>query len=230
VIRIVVVDDQTLVRQGIRSLMALAEGIEVVGEAADGVEALERIAALDPDVILLDVRMPRLDGVGVLQALRERRDATPALVLTTFDDDEAALHALRAGAKGYLLKDTSLERLAEAVRTLAAGGTVVQPALTERIVEGLGPRHEDASGAGNDSEPAGDARDLDPWLRIEPLTERELEILRLMVAGWNNKQIARGLDLSEGTVKNHVSRILAKLGVRDRTRAVLKAIEEGLVR
>jgi DNA-binding NarL/FixJ family response regulator len=236
VIRVVVVDDQTLVRQGIRSLLALGEGIEVVGEAADGVEALDRIAALTPDVVLLDVRMPRLDGVGVLRALRDRGDATPALMLTTFDDDEAALRALRAGAKGYLLKGTSLERLTEAVRTLAAGGTLVQPALTERIVEGLGPRHGlDAgaghgSGAGNDPETSGGARDLDPWLRIEPLTERELEIVRLMVAGWNNKQIARGLDLSEGTVKNHVSRILAKLGVRDRTRAVLKAIEEGLVR
>jgi DNA-binding NarL/FixJ family response regulator len=210
--------------------MALAEGIEVVGEAADGVEALERIAALGPDVILLDVRMPRLDGVGVLRALREAGDTTPALVLTTFDDDEAALKALRAGAKGYLLKDTSLERLAEAVRTLAAGGTVVQPALTERIVERLGRGAEQEPHAEDDLEPTGGSGDPDPWLRVEPPTERELEILRLMVAGWNNKQIARGLDLSEGTVKNHVSRILAKLGVRDRTRAVLKAIEEGLVR
>jgi DNA-binding NarL/FixJ family response regulator len=230
VTRVVVVDDQTLVRQGIRSLLALAEGIDVVGEAADGAEALERIAELGPDVILLDVRMPRLDGVGVLRALRERGDATPALVLTTFDDDEAALKALRAGAKGYLLKDTSLERLAEAIRTLAAGGTLVQPALTERIVGGLAPRSGGDPCRENDQAPTAGARHPDPWMRVEPLTERELEILRLMVAGWTNKQIARGLDLSEGTVKNHVSRILAKLGVRDRTRAVLRAIEEGLVR
>jgi DNA-binding NarL/FixJ family response regulator len=230
VIRVVVVDDQTLVRQGVRSLLALADGIEVVGEAADGVEALARVAAQAPDVILLDVRMPRLDGVGVLRALRETGDATPALVLTTFDDDEAALQALRAGAKGYLLKDSSLERLAEAIRTLAAGGTLLQPALTERIVDGLGPRDGDAPDGGPGHEPTGGGRDPDPWMRVEPPTERELEILRLMVAGWNNKQIARGLDLSEGTVKNHVSRILAKLGVRDRTRAVLRAIEEGLVR
>lgn len=229
-IRVLVVDDQTLVRQGIGSLLAMAGDIEVAGEAADGVEALERIADLAPDVLLLDVRMPRLDGVGVLEALREAGDVTPTLVLTTFDDDEAALRALRAGAKGYLLKDSSLERLSSAIRTLAGGGTVVQPALTERIVAGLGPRPGgDDRDDPSDVTAGPDASTVAPT-SIEAPTARELEILRLMAAGWTNKQIARGLDLSEGTVKNHVSHILAKLGVRDRTRAILRAIEEGLIR
>ena len=224
-IRVLVVDDQTLVRQGIRSLLALADGIEVVGEAADGVDALARIEALAPDVVLLDVRMPRLDGIAVLRALRDAGDGPPVLVLTTFDDDEAALDALRAGAKGYLLKDSSLERLTAAVRTLVEGGTVLQPGLTERAVAGLAQRGGDDGEARSDA--ATDARG--PRLAIEPPTDREREVLRLMAAGWTNKQIARGLDLSEGTVKNHVSVLLGKIGVRDRTRAVLRAVEEGLV-
>lgn len=223
-IRVLVVDDQTLVRQGIRSLLALADGVEVVGEAADGVDALARIEALDPDVVLLDVRMPRLGGVGVLHALREAGDARPVLVLTTFDDDVAALEALRAGAKGYLLKDSSLERLTAAVRTLAEGGTFLQPGLSDRAIAGLAARPDERTGI------AAPAVETPSFAAVvEPPTDREREVLRLMAAGWSNKQIARGLDLSEGTVKNHVSVLLAKLGVRDRTRAVLKAVEEGLV-
>lgn len=228
-IRILIVDDQTLVRQGIRTLLALADGLEVVGEAADGVDALVRIESLDPDVVLLDVRMPRLDGVGVLRALRERGDARPVLVLTTFDDDVAALEALRAGARGYLLKDSSLERLTSAVRTLAKGDTFLQPGLSDRAIAGLAGRVHDRDG---DAGAAGTSSSIDGpsfGTIVEPPTEREREVLRLMTAGWSNKQIARGLDLSEGTVKNHVSVLLAKLGVRDRTRAVLKAIEQGLV-
>lgn len=229
-IRVLIVDDQTLVRQGIRTLLALADGLEVVGEAADGVDALARIESLDPDVVLLDVRMPRLDGVGVLRALRERGDARPVLVLTTFDDDVAALEALRAGARGYLLKDSSLERLTTAVRTLAKGDTFLQPGLSGRAIAGLAGRvHDRDRDAGA---AAGTSSSIDGpsfGTIVEPPTEREREVLRLMTAGWSNKQIARGLDLSEGTVKNHVSVLLAKLGVRDRTRAVLKAIEEGLV-
>ncbi len=218
-IRVVVVDDQTLVRHGIRNLLSLADGIEVTGEAADGIDALDAIARLRPDVVLLDVRMPRMDGLEVLEALRDRGDATAALMLTTFDDDEVLLRAMRLGASGHLLKDTSLERLADAIRTVAAGRTMIRPALTERIVRGLANDANDPA--------AGDA--APPPMPVERPTQRELEILRLMVAGWNNKQIARGLDLAEGTVKNHVSAILAKLGVRDRTRAVLRAIEEGIV-
>jgi DNA-binding NarL/FixJ family response regulator len=218
-IRVVVIDDQTLVRQGIRSLLSLAEGIEVVGEAADGTEALEAIAELRPDVVLLDVRMPRMDGLAVLASLRERDDPVAALMLTTFDDDEALMRALRLGASGYLLKDASLERLVDAIRTVADGRTMIRAALTDRIVQGIA---QDSAGAPPD--------DVDRLATpVERPTERELEILRLMVAGWSNKRIARGLDLAEGTVKNHVSTLLAKLGVRDRTRAVLRAIEEGIV-
>jgi DNA-binding NarL/FixJ family response regulator len=218
-IRVVVVDDQTLVRHGIRSLLSLAEGIEVAGEAADGVEALETIARLQPDVVLLDVRMPRMDGLAVLEALGEREDDAATLMLTTFDDDEALMRALRLGASGYLLKDASLERLVDAIRTVADGRTMIRPALTDRIVRGLASDATDAPPDGVDP----------PATTPERPTERELEILRLMVAGWSNKRIARGLDLAEGTVKNHVSTLLAKLGVRDRTRAVLRAIEEGIV-
>lgn len=218
-IRVVVVDDQTLVRHGIRSLLSLTEGIEVVGEAADGVEAVEAIARLRPDVVLLDVRMPRMDGLAVLERLHESGDDTAALMLTTFDDDETLLRALRLGASGHLLKDTSLERLADAIRTVADGRSMIRPALTERIVDALSTDRDDVSATAADPPP----------MPVERLTERELEILRLMAAGWSNKQIARGLDLAEGTVKNHVSAVLAKLAVRDRTRAVLRAIEEGIV-
>ena len=222
-IRVLLVDDQSLVRQGVRTLLSLAETPFATEEASDGIEALERIDADRPDVVLLDLRMPRMDGLATLRALRERPDPPPVLVLTTFDDDEAVLQALQAGAKGYLLKDVGLETLTEAIRTVHAGRTLVQPALTERIVQGLTrPR------PGRDSdEPEWAGEGASP---LETLTERETEIVRLMVAGWNNKEIARALDLTEGTVKNHVSRVLSKLGVRDRTRAVLRAIELGWVR
>ena len=211
--RVLIVDDQTLVRQGIRSLLELAEGIEVVGEAGDGVEALASIEALSPEVVLLDLRMPRLDGIGVLEALRERESAPPCLILTTFDDDAAVLEGLRAGAKGYLLKDVSLRQLTDAIETLAEGRTMITPALTERALRGL---------QGLQGQPDG-------FAVPEPLTERETEILRLMAGGYSNKEIARALDVAEGTVKNHVSNVLAKLGVRDRTRAVLKAVDQGLL-
>lgn len=218
-IGVLLVDDQMLVRQGVRSLLELADGIEVVAEASDGVEALERIEAHPPDVVLLDVRMPRLDGLGVLEALRGRDAVPPVLLLTTFDDDDAVLRALQLGARGYLLKDVHLDTLTDAIRALHEGRTLVQPALTERIMRRLsgGPATPDCE------HPA-------PMEPPEALTERELEVIRLMVAGWNNKRIATALDLTEGTVKNHVSQVLGKLGVRDRTRAVLRAIETGLVR
>ncbi len=218
-IRVLLVDDQTLVRQGVRSLLGFAEGIEVVGEAEDGETALAQIAADHPDVVLLDVRMPVVDGLEVLARLRRMDGAPPVLLLTTFDDDAVALDALKLGAKGFLLKDVRLEILVDAIRTVHEGRTLVQPALTERIVRSL----TDAA----DRDPA-DASDLASG-GIEALTDRETEVLRLLVAGWTNKRIAQALELTDGTVKNHVSRILAKLGVRDRTRAVLKAIESGLV-
>lgn len=212
-IRVVLVDDQLLVRQGIRSLLELSEAVDIVGEAGDGRQALDVIAAATPDVVLLDLRMPVLDGIGTLRALADAAHRPPVLVLTTFDDDALVLEALQAGAKGFLLKDVSLEQLLEGITTLHAGGTFVQPAVTARMLEGL-PRLQEVP---------------DGFESLEPLTEREREVLRLMAGGYSNKEIARGLDMSEGTAKNHVSSILSKLGVRDRTRAVLKALEAGIL-
>jgi DNA-binding NarL/FixJ family response regulator len=207
VIRVCLVEDQTLVREGLRALLALNADIQVVGEANDGEEALEVIAREKPDVVLLDLRMPRLDGLGVLKQIK-----TPALILTTFDDDAMLFEAVRAGAKGWLLKDTSLERLTDAIRTVASGGTCIEPVITERIVRAL------------DRSSAFESADLP-----EPLTDREKTILRFLAGGYSNREISELLKISDGTVKNHISSVLAKLGVRDRTRAVLRAIDLGLI-
>lgn len=212
-IRVAVVDDQTLVRLGIKGLLQLTDVVEVVAEAADGVEALEVLATHDVDVLLLDLRMPRLDGVATLTAMADRGLTVPALVLTTFDDDELMLRAFRAGAKGFLLKDVTLELLVDAIRTLAAGGTMLQPALTDRLLRAVAA--SPARVPGNTV--------------LEPLTEREIDVLRLAAAGWSNKEIAAALHLADGTVKNHMSSVLSKLGVRDRTRAVLRALDLGLL-
>jgi len=214
-IRVVIADDQTLMRQGLRSLLAISEEVAVVGEAGDGDEALERVAELEPDVLLLDLRMPGRDGIATLEALRERGSDVPVLVLTTFDDDELVLRALRAGARGYLLKDVALEELVGAIRTLAAGETLVQPALTDRLLRGIGTRPE--------------PDDFAHLPTPEPLTPRETQVLRLLAGGFTNREIAEALFLAEGTVKNHISTVLAKLGVRDRTRAVLRALHLGLL-
>lgn len=212
-IRVALVDDQTLVRQGIRSLLTLADDVEVVAEAGDGRAALDVIAQHRPDVVLLDLRMPVLDGIGTLRELAGAEHVPAVLVLTTFDDDEAVLAALRAGARGYLLKDVTLEQLVEAVKTVAEGGSLVRPAVSQRLLSGLDKMQNSFAS-------------LD---QPDPLTERETEILRLMAGGYSNREIANSLNVAEGTVKNHVSNILSKLGVRDRTRAVLKAFELGLV-
>ena len=212
-IRIVLVDDQTLVRQGIRSLLALAGDITIAAEAGDGDEALAAIAREQPDVVLLDVRMPKKDGLDVLRALKAGGSMPPVILLTTFDDDDVLLDAVRTGARGYLLKDVSLEQLTEAIRAVAAGGTVIRPAVTERVLRGL--EHM--------------PRDFDALSPPDPLTKRELEILRLMAGGYSNREIADALGTAEGTIKNHASSILSKLGVRDRTRAVLKALERGYI-
>lgn len=214
-IEICVVDDQTLVRQGIRSLLSYSGEIAVTAEASDGDEALEAIRRHRPDVVLLDLRMPRRDGIATLEALRGRGDQTPVLVLTTFDDDELVLQALHNGAHGYLLKDVTFERLVDAIRTLAQGGTLIEPSVTQRLLHAAA------------SQPQPDF--LDGLLRVADLTERELEILRLMAAGYANREIADTLHLASGTVKNHVSSLLLKLGVRDRTRAVLRALDLGLL-
>ena len=212
-IRVAVVDDQTLVREGIRSLLDLADDIEVVGDAEDGDAALALLDEVGVDVLLLDLRMPRRDGIATLEALAGHDHAPATLVLTTFDDDELVLRALRAGAQGYLLKDVTLEQLVGAIRTLAGGGTLLQPALTDRVLRAV---------------TAGPAA-VEGFDRPDPLTDRELDVLGLVAAGYSNREIAGVLHLAVGTVKNHVSSVLLKLGVRDRTRAVLRALDLGLL-
>ena len=212
-IKVTIVDDQTLVRQGIRSLLELAGDIQVVSEASDGEEAIGAIVKSSPDVILLDVRMPKKSGIDVLRTLRALQVDIPAILLTTFDEDAIVLDGVRAGAKGFLLKDVTKDQLTGAIRQLAAGGTLIQPAVTERIVRGL----ENVKR----SFPASESP--------EALTDRETEIVRLMAAGYSNREIGEMLHVAEGTVKNHVSNVLSKMGVRDRTRAVLKAIELGYI-
>ncbi|HSP35338.1 MAG TPA: response regulator transcription factor [Thermoanaerobaculia bacterium] len=212
-IRVCLVEDQTIVRQGLRSLLALQPDIEVVAEAADGEEGIAVIERERPDVVLLDLRMPKVDGVGVLRELREHGTLPPTLILTTFDDDAKLFDAVRAGAKGWMLKDVSLERLTIAIRTLASGGTCIEPVITERIMRAL-----------ERSDVAFESSELP-----EPLTDREKTILRLLAGGYSNKEISELLAITDGTVKNHISNVLAKLGVRDRTRAVLKAIDHGLI-
>lgn len=212
-IKVCLVDDQTLVRQGIRSLLELSDSIRVVAEAADGAQAVETIPQVRPDVVLLDMRMPVMSGLETLQALAARGQLPPTIILTTFDDDELVLAGIKAGARGFLLKDVSLEQLVDAIHTVAAGGSLVQPAITQRLLSGMEALRNDFVSLG----------------QPDPLTERETEILRLMSGGYSNKEIAESLGVAEGTVKNHVSNILSKLGVRDRTRAVLKAFELKLI-
>ena len=215
-IRIVLVDDHTLVREGIRTLLGLVEDLELVGEAASGQAALQVVADTRPDVLLLDMRMPDGDGLFVVEELARRGQLPATLILTTFDDDAAAIEVVRAGARGFLLKDVTLDRLVSAVRALAAGETLIQPALTARAEQKL---CEGAAGRTAAHDAAHDA----------PMTPREREVLRLLAAGYSNREIARALLLAEGTVKNHVSSILTKMCVRDRTRAVIKAAERGLL-
>lgn len=214
-IRVVLVDDQTLVRHGIRSLLQIAGGVEVVSEADDGAAGVAAVAEHEPDVVLLDLRMPGTDGLWALGELRRRRLEAPVLVLTTFDDDELVLGALRAGAQGYLLKDVTVEQLAGAVRTLADGGTHVQPSVTARLLRAVR------------ADPAPDEGIGDAF--VQPLTERETEVLRLMAEGCTNREIAEVLHLAPGTVKNHVSAVLLKLDTTDRTKAVLRALHHGLL-
>jgi DNA-binding NarL/FixJ family response regulator len=206
VIRVCIVENETLVREGLRRVLELDPELQVAGEARDGVDALELFAKLEPDVALLDVRMPRLDGIGVLQAIK---GSPPCLVLTTFDDADAFLAAVRAGARGYLLKDASPAELGEAIRCVAKGGTWLKPSVTDNVLRAL--RDEPRSEAD------------------EKLTGREIEVLRLLAGGYSNREIGFALGVAERTVKNHVGSILAKLCVRDRTRAVLKAISQRLI-
>lgn len=217
-IRVAIVDDQTLVRRGIAELLALAPDIQVVAEAADGEEALRLIREQRPDVILLDVRMPEMTGLEVLREMETKRLPGATIMLTTFDDDQALMESLKHGARGFLLKDTSLDELLTAIRTVAAGGAIPRPAITTRVLRGIADIRP--------SPPAGSSRSP---AASSPLTERETEILRLMAGGFSNREIASALTVAEGTVKNHVSNILTKLDVRDRTRAVLRGLEQGLI-
>ncbi|WP_320827552.1 response regulator transcription factor [Reinekea sp.] len=216
-IRVMLVDDQNLVREGIKSLLNLAGHIDIVGEAGDGEEALGLFAQLAPDVVLMDIRMPKLDGVSPLKQMKDTGIDIPVIILTTFDDHDLVLNAIRAGARGFLLKDVSLEFLVEAIDSVYRGETMIQPAVTERVIKGFTELQKDG-GSRVEKDPVQD-----------PLTQREIEILRLMAGGYSNKEISRAIFKSEGTIKNHVSNILAKLGVRDRTRAVLKALELGVI-
>lgn len=209
-IRVGLVDDQTLVRSGIRGLLDLTDDLRVVAEAADGESARTMLATTELDVLLLDVRMPGCDGLELLRL--PPANLPPTIMLTTFDDDEVLFEAIRAGARGFLLKDISLERLADGVRAVARGDSLFRPGLTERVRSSYQrSRNEPAVGAAG------------------ALTRREIEILALMAGGLSNAEIGAILGLSEGTVKNHVSSVLSKLGVRDRVRAVLRGIELELV-
>jgi DNA-binding NarL/FixJ family response regulator len=214
-IRALVVDDQALVRAGFRMILEAEPDIHVVGEAADGVEAVELAGRARPDVILMDIRMPRLDGVEATARITSEDDPPRVLILTTFDLDEYVFAALRAGASGFLLKDTPADDLVAAVRVVASGDALLAPAVTRRVIE------EFAS-----SRPAERGPDID----LSALTEREQEVLVLMARGLSNAEIAGELVLGETTVKTHVGRVLMKLQLRDRVQAVVLAYESGLVR
>lgn len=215
-IRVLLVDDQALFREGLGTLLSLQQGIEVVGEAGNGQEALNIAASLEPDVILMDLRMPVLDGVATTRILKERGNPARVIVLTTFDDDETVFDGLRAGAVGYLLKDVASEKLVEAIHAAARGESFLQPSIAAKVLAEFARLDERATPPPQ------------PVL-VEPLSERELEILRRMASGGSNKEIAVALFITEGTVKNHVTNILGKLGVRDRTQAALRARELGII-
>jgi DNA-binding NarL/FixJ family response regulator len=218
-IRVLIVDDQTLLRQGLQTLLEMQDGIRIVGQAGDGVDALAQADALKPDVVLMDVRMPRMDGVEATRQIRARLPAAQVIILTTFDDDEYVFDGLRAGATGYLLKDVSAETIADAIRRVARGEALIQPSIARKVVA------EFTRLGAPTNRPQPQAQPSSP----DALSEREAEILRLLAQGLANREIADKLFITEGTVKNHVSNILAKLNVRDRTQAVLKAKENGWV-
>ena len=214
-IRVVIADDQDLVREGLRMMLDAEPDIEVAAEAGNGSEALAAARTHDPDVLLMDIRMPELDGIEATARLVGSNARTRILVLTTFDLDEYVYRAMKAGASGFLLKDANREQLAHAVRTVAAGDALLAPAITRRLVEDYCRRP-----------PPG----VDQPAAADELSPRELEVLRLVARGMANAEIARQLFLSEATVKSHVARILSKLGLRDRVQAVVLAYESGIVR
>jgi DNA-binding NarL/FixJ family response regulator len=213
-LRVVIADDQSLVRVGFRLILETEDGIEVVGEAADGEEAIREVRRLRPDVVLMDVRMPGLDGLEAARRILAGGGPSRVLMLTTFDLDEYVYAALRAGASGFLLKDVSPEQLIAAVRMAAAGDALLAPSITRRLIERF-VRHDEAATA--------------PPKELSSLTGREREVLTLMARGMSNSELAGQLHLSDATVKTHVARILSKLDLRDRVQAVVLAYESGFV-
>jgi len=211
-IRILIVDDQALFREGLRTLLSVQPGLEISGEAANGEEALRQAAFLKPDVVLMDLQMPVMDGAAATRRLKAQQPDVQVIVLTTFDDEENVFEGLRAGAVGYLLKDTPSSRLVEAIRLAARGESFLEPSVAAKVVSEfarLAPRPAE--------------------LLADPLSEREIEVLRLVADGASNREIAARLVIAEGTVKNHLTSILAKLEVSDRTEAAVKARERGVI-
>jgi DNA-binding NarL/FixJ family response regulator len=235
-IRVLIVDDQTLVREGFRKLLELEPNIEVVDTAANGEAALaaaERLyaAGTPPDVILMDIRMPHMDGIAATKVFKERWPDAHIVILTTFDDVELIQEGLRAGALGYSLKDITAEQLAMTIRTAASGQVLLQPDIASKVFSALTPSSSTKSPASSTNYTSFSSTPttyIERTVYIEQLTEREREILALVAKGASNRQVAERLYVTEGTVKNHMSNILSKLGVRDRTQAVLKAKELGL--
>ena len=215
-VRVLVVDDQTLFREALTTLLAVRDEVEMVGAVGDGAQALEAVALLRPDVVLMDLRMPVLDGVATTRRLAVEHPDVRVLVLTTFDGDDEVFPALRAGAVGYLLKDATASRLVEAVQAAARGESVLQPSVATKLIARVSQLPD----------PPAVPR---PQPLVDPLTERELDVLRAVADGLSNREAAGLLFLSEGTVKNHVTNVLAKLGVRDRTQAALRARALGLL-
>jgi len=215
-IRVLIADDQQLVREGLHLLLEMIPDVSVAGEAADGAQAVERARRLQPDVVLMDVQMPRLDGVAATRQIQEVCPEVKVIILTTFDDDEYVFEGLRAGAVGYLLKDVPSEQLAEAIRAAARGEAFIHPSVTRKVVAELTRLTERER-----------VRREQPL--VEPLSPREMEVLALLAESLSNQEIAGRLTIAPGTVKNHVSNILSKLNARDRTQAVLQAQELGLL-
>ena len=214
-IRLMIVDDQKLMRQGLRTLLELEGGFEIVAEVGDGQAALDAYAELQPDVVLMDIRMPGMDGVEATRRLHGQWSDARVIILTTFNDDAYVFEALRVGALGYLLKDLSGQELANAVRTVANGGALIDPSVARKVVAEFA-RLTPPARPMNDGLP-------------EPLTEREIDVLRLLAEGLSNREIGNKLSLTEGTVKNYVTNVLQKIGARDRTQAALRGRELGLI-
>jgi DNA-binding NarL/FixJ family response regulator len=221
-VRVLIVDDQVLMRDGLRTLLELEDGVCVVGTAAGGSEAVQQVGRLHPDVVLMDLRMPGMDGVAATRSIKERHPQVQVLVLTTFDDEESIFSALSAGASGYVLKDTPSEQLARDIQAVHSGESSVSPSVARKLITELVGR-EAAAAAGDRPTARVDADGR------EKLSDRELDVLRLAAQGLSNREIGRRLHITEGTVKNHISSVLSKLQLRDRTQAVIFAKEQGLL-